>query len=85
MNRTESLLRLAGIWLTVYPSVTLMSYLLSWLETDLPIFVEILITTAITVPLISCVSVPTIEKLIAARRGESRSELKHDEARDIDR
>ncbi|SHJ20456.1 hypothetical protein [Wenxinia saemankumensis] len=83
MSRSERWLRLAGIWLTVYPSVALMSYLLEWLDVDWPLWAEILLTTAITVPLISWVSVPLIERILARRRNESRAELKRDEARDI--
>ncbi|WP_341214358.1 hypothetical protein [uncultured Limimaricola sp.] len=69
-----------GVWLAVYPSVLLFSYGFEWLDIDVPLWLEILISTAITVPLISHIAVPMVEKRLAHAKGESPAELMHQEA-----
>ncbi|UWQ20218.1 hypothetical protein [Jannaschia sp. W003] len=63
-HQTRHRLMLMGlIWLAVYPTVTLMTYLTGDLE--VPTFVRTLITTALTVPLITYLVVPNAKSLIA--------------------
>ena len=52
-----------GVWLAVYPTVTLCSYLTANL--DVPTFVRTFITTIMTVPLITYVVVPNAKAFIA--------------------
>ena len=80
MSRTETLLQLFLVWLAVYPSVTFFSYALGWIGLSAPLFVEILISTALTVPLITFVVQPIIFRRIARMRGERPSELMRREA-----
>ncbi len=70
------------IWLCVYPTVLIVSYLLAALFGDVPRWLSILISTLCTVPLISLVASPGVEKMIAAARGDSHAELKKDQARE---
>ena len=72
------------IWLCVYPAVLVVSYGFDWLGIDWPMWAEIGVSTALTVPLIGLVAAPHVEKLIAAARGESLAELKADEAREAE-
>jgi antibiotic biosynthesis monooxygenase (ABM) superfamily enzyme len=81
MTNKERLLELFGIWLAVYPSVLLMSYGLKWLGLGWPMWAEILVSTALTVPLISFVAVPKVRKGIAAAEHTTRSDLARREAR----
>lgn len=83
MSRTERYLQLLGIWLAVYPSVLALSYFLDWVELDWPLWAEILISTALTVPLISFVAVPLVKLAIARLEGTTRGELAMREARDM--
>lgn len=69
------------IWACVYPSVILFSYGLAWLGLALPLWAEIGISTALSVPLISTVALPRIEALIARAEGERPAELKRRQAR----
>ncbi|SFP70378.1 hypothetical protein [Tranquillimonas alkanivorans] len=71
------------IWLCVYPSVLLFSYLFVWFGIEVPLWLEILISTALTVPLISVVAAPRVEAMIARAKGETPAELKMDQARDV--
>jgi antibiotic biosynthesis monooxygenase (ABM) superfamily enzyme len=70
------------IWVCVYPGVLLVTYGFQWLGVEMAMWLEILISTALTVPLISVVAAPQVEKLIAAAKHESLAELKIDQARE---
>ena len=72
------------IWLCVYPSVLFFSYAFGWLGLEVPLWAEIGISTAISVPLISTVATPLIEKAIARAEGQSPAELKLRQARAAD-
>ncbi len=84
MSPWESLVQNVFVWLAVYPAVLVVSYGFQYFEIDLPLYVEILISTALTVPLISYVAVPAIEKRMAAAQGESQADLKHRQAEDAE-
>jgi antibiotic biosynthesis monooxygenase (ABM) superfamily enzyme len=70
------------IWVCVYPGVLLVTYGFQWLGVEMAMWLEILISTALTVPLISVVAAPQVEKLIAAAKDESLAEFKLDQARE---
>jgi antibiotic biosynthesis monooxygenase (ABM) superfamily enzyme len=54
------------VWLSVYPSVLGMNYLLEAVGLgDLPLPVTVLLTTAVTVPLIEFVVIPRVKKGVA--------------------
>ncbi|WP_162561814.1 hypothetical protein [Limimaricola hongkongensis] len=80
MTWRDQALKNFGVWLAVYPSVLLFSYGFQWLGIEVPLWLEILISTAFTVPLISHVAVPWVEKRLAHAKGETQAELKRDEA-----
>ena len=80
MSWRDQALKNFGVWLAVYPSVLLFSYGFKWLGIEVPLWIEILISTAFTVPLISYVAVPWVEKRLAHAKGESPAEMKHEEA-----
>lgn len=69
------------IWLCVFPGVLLITSMLQWSGIEMALWLELLVSTALTVPLISVVAAPQVEKLIAAARHESLAELKMDQAR----
>ncbi|CTQ48471.1 hypothetical protein [Jannaschia donghaensis] len=63
-NPTRHRLMLMGlVWLSVYPVVTIGSYLLGPFE--LPLFIETFLTTMCSVPLITFLVVPNAKALIA--------------------
>ena len=72
------------IWVFVYPGVLIVSYAFDWLGIDVALWIEIGISTALTVPLISIVAAPMVEKIVAATKGESQAELKVEQAREAD-
>ena len=82
MSLREQLIQNFFVWLCVYPSVLAFSYGFKLLEIDVPLFVEILVSTAFTVPLISYVAAPAIEKRIARAQGETPAQLKRRQAED---
>ncbi len=84
MNAREQAILIFLIWLCVYPGVLIFSYGFIWLGIDVPLWLEILISTAVTVPLISLVAAPRVEKLLAAARHETLAEFKMDQAREAD-
>lgn len=67
-----------GIWLCVYPSVLAMSWLLDATGWNLPMWLEILISTAVSVPLISFVAVPTVKKVVTAAEAKPVEALSGD-------
>ncbi len=80
MSRKETAIQLFFVWLAVYPSVLAFTYGMRWLGLALPLPVEILISTALTVPLITFVAQPAILRRMALARGQSRAELMRDQA-----
>jgi len=80
MSRKETAIQIFLVWLAVYPSVTIFSYAFGWLGIDWPLYLEILVSTALTVPLVTLVVLPIIFRRIARMRGESPAALKHRQA-----
>lgn len=74
MSGRERLVYMLGVWLAVYPSITLMSWLTGGL--DWPLEAKTLLTTAITVPLITFVVAPLVRKIMA--KAEDKPELAGD-------
>jgi antibiotic biosynthesis monooxygenase (ABM) superfamily enzyme len=70
------------IWAFVFPGVLLMSYAFRWLGIEVALWLELAISTAVTVPLISLVAAPLVERIVAAAKGQSASEFKLDQARE---
>lgn len=85
MSPRDRILYIFLIWLCVYPGVLGVTYAFIWLGIDLPLWAEILISTAVTVPLISFVALPMIERAIARLNAETVAELKRDQARAAER
>ena len=52
-----------GVWLAVYPTVTLLTYLTSEWDTA-PTYLRTFVTTLLTVPFITFAVVPTVRRLI---------------------
>ncbi len=84
MTPREQAVLIFMIWLCVYPGVLIFSYGFIWLGIDVPLWLEILISTAVTVPLISLVAAPRVEKMLAAARHETLAEFKMDQAREAE-
>ena len=82
MTWRDKALLSALIWVFVYPGVLLVTFAFRWLGIELALWLEILISTALTVPLISLLAAPQVEKLVAASRGETLAEFKMDQARE---
>ena len=80
----ERLLLVVSVWLCVFPGVTLFSYVFRWLQLEWPVWLEIMVSTAFTVPLISLLIVPRVERLIAMARHESLAEFRVEQARAAD-
>lgn len=68
MPDKETAIQAVLIWLAVYPSVLLFSYAFRWLGVGAPLWVEILVSTALTVPLITVVAQPVIGRIMARLR-----------------
>ena len=85
MDFTEKLALNILIWACVYPSVLIFSYGFDWLGVDAPLWAEIGISTALSVPLISTFALPRIEALIARAEGERPADLKRRQAREAER
>lgn len=75
MNTREQAILNFGVWLAVYPSVLGTSYAIEAPALKLPLWLEILVSTALTVPLISYVAVPLLKTLIARAEGKDPPEL----------
>lgn len=67
--RRERVFLMVGVWLAVYPSVTLLTYLTE--DLDAPVFAKTFLTTILTVPFITFVVVPTVKRLIARAEEEA--------------
>jgi antibiotic biosynthesis monooxygenase (ABM) superfamily enzyme len=84
MTRLETVVFIGSIWACVYPGVLIFSYAFQWLAPNLPIWLQIGISTLITVPFISLFCTPQIEKLLAKARRESLSQFKHEQAEAVE-
>ena len=76
MPGKEIILQNVLIWACVYPCALGVSYGLDWFGVDFPLWFEILISTAFTVPFISIAAIPMIENIMEtwrlnAKRSES--------------
>jgi antibiotic biosynthesis monooxygenase (ABM) superfamily enzyme len=80
MSARETFIQIVLVWLAVYPSVLFFSYCFRWLGLDVPLYVEILVSTALTVPLITFVVQPVIQWRIARARGQSKADLLREQA-----
>ena len=80
MSTRDKLIFLTLVWATVYPGVLFFGYGISWLFPEMPTWARIMLSTLMTVPLISMLVIPRIEAMIARLKGESLSELKHQQA-----
>ena len=60
------------IWACVFPSALGVSYGLNWIGMDFPLWFEILISTAFTVPFISLAAIPMIESVMETWRLKSK-------------
>ena len=70
-----------AVWACVYPIVVIFDYIFAEAALDWPSWLTILIPTLVTVPVISFVVKPHVERVIARVREQTRAELKIDEAR----
>ena len=70
------------IWVCVYPGVLLVTWIFQWIGLEVALWLELLLSTALTVPLISLLAAPQMEKVVAAMKGESAAELKLAQARE---
>ncbi|MBA3325715.1 MAG: hypothetical protein H0T41_10805 [Rhodobacteraceae bacterium] len=82
MSWKDKALLSALIWVSVFPGVLLITYGFQWLGIELALWLEIMVSTALTVPLISVVAAPQVERIVAASRGQTPAELKLDQARE---
>lgn len=58
----ERVYMMIGIWLAVYPTVTALTYLTA--DTGWPTYLRTFASTVLTVPLITFVVTPVVDKLI---------------------
>lgn len=72
------------IWVCVFPGVLILTYLFRWVGLDLALWLEILLSTALTVPLITVVAAPQVERIIAAAHDQTLAELKMDQVREAE-
>lgn len=70
------------VWVVVYPGVLLVTWAFDWIGFSPAPWIEIGISTALTVPLISFVAVPVVERIVAASRNETPAEMKLAQARE---
>lgn len=62
-----------GVWLGVYPSVLVLTYILE--PFGLPLWFSVLVSTSLTVPLITFVVVPLTREAVARIEDKSVAEL----------
>jgi antibiotic biosynthesis monooxygenase (ABM) superfamily enzyme len=72
----------ALIWVAVYPGVMIVTWLFGVFGFEFDLWLELLLSTAITVPLISLLAAPQMERVLAYMKGETLAELKLDQARE---
>jgi antibiotic biosynthesis monooxygenase (ABM) superfamily enzyme len=82
MTLRDKLVLSTLIWVCVYPGVLLVTWIFQWVGLEVALWLELLLSTAITVPLISLLAAPQMEKVVAAIKGESAAELKIEQARE---
>lgn len=82
MSLRDKALLSALIWAFVFPGVLFITYGFQWLGIELDLWLEIMVSTALTVPLISLVAAPVVERIVAATRGQTAAEMKVDQARE---
>jgi antibiotic biosynthesis monooxygenase (ABM) superfamily enzyme len=70
------------IWVCVYPGVLVVTLAFEWIGLDMATWLELMLSTAITVPLISVAAAPQMEKVLATIKGETPAELKVEQARE---
>ena len=75
MTWKEQTALILGVWVFVYASVLGMSYVMDWLQLDLPRWARLMGSTALTVPFISFVAVPAVKRMIARAERKSLAEL----------
>ncbi len=80
MTRRQRALFILFVWIAVYPGVLLFAELVGWLAPNAPVWLRILLSTAVTVPTISLVVLPRVTRLVAAAKGQTVAELKRAEA-----
>ncbi|ETX29478.1 hypothetical protein [Roseivivax isoporae] len=80
MTRSQRLLFILLVWLAVYPGVLIFAELVAWIAPGAPVWLRILLSTAVTVPTISLVVLPRVTRLVAAAKGQSVADLKRAEA-----
>ncbi|RHZ91834.1 hypothetical protein D1114_19145 [Cereibacter sphaeroides] len=81
MRLRDKLLLSFLVWAFVYPGVLLVTWAFDSIGFAPAMWIEIAVSTALTVPLISFVAVPFVERAVAATRGETPAEMKLAEAR----
>jgi len=82
MRARDKALLIFLVWLAVFPSVVLLTYAFRWIGLEAPLWLEIGVSTMLTVPMITMVALPFVERLVAASRDETPAELKMAEARE---
>jgi hypothetical protein len=85
MTGKERFVEIFGVWLAVYPAVMAMSYVFEWLNLGWPLWLELAVSTAMTVPLISLVAVPKVRLGLAKAEGTTPAGLARREAREAER
>ncbi len=82
MTFRDKMVLSALIWACVYPGVLVVTWLFQFFGLEFALWLELLLSTAITVPLISLLAAPQMERVLAAMKGETAAELKVDQARE---
>ena len=65
----EKLVMMIGIWLAVYPTVTVLTYLTEEWHAG-PTYVRTFVTTLLTVPFITFLVVPAVKRVIRKAEGD---------------
>jgi antibiotic biosynthesis monooxygenase (ABM) superfamily enzyme len=81
MSGRDKALLVVLVWACVYPGVLALTYLLQWLSLGLPLWAQLALSTACTVPAITVIAIPWVEKAVAAASHRTPAELKLDQAR----
>lgn len=84
MRLRDNLLAMGLIWLCLYPSAVAITYAMIWLQIEWPPWAQILLSTVLTVPLVTFVVVPRVDKAVAAIREQTVAELRVDQAREAE-
>ena len=81
MTKRQQALFVFLVWLCVYPGVFLIAEVIAWAIPGSPVWLRILLSTAVTVPSISLFVLPQVNKLVARAKGQTVAELKRAQAR----